>query len=124
MSSPQSPIGGRASFGKKAEEYIARHVVKLGWKVLERNYHSRFGEIDIVADDRGEIVFIEVKARRGTAFGTPLESVTETKLEKIAMTAHEYLASKGWEERPWRLDVFAVTQKNGTLVADHLPNFG
>ncbi len=112
------------SFGQAAEEHVVHCVAAMGWEVLERNYHSRFGEIDIIALDRGEVVFIEVKARRGTAFGTPVESVTEAKLEKITMTAHEYLSSKGWEQRPWRVDVFAVTQKNGTWVLDHLPNFG
>ncbi len=114
----------KGNFGREAEDYVASHVAMMGWEILERNYHSRFGEIDIIASDRGEVVFIEVKARRGTAFGTPIESVTEAKLEKITMTVHEYLASKGWEERPWRVDVFAVTEKNGTLVLDHLPNFG
>lgn len=116
--------GKPISFGQEAEEYVAKQVAKLGWKVLERNYHSRFGEIDIIAQDRDEIVFIEVKARRTTSFGTPLESVTEAKLEKMEKTAHMYLLSKQWEERPWRVDVFMVTNKGSDLEIEHLRNFG
>lgn len=112
------------SFGKEAEEYVAQHVAAMGWEILERNYHSRFGEIDLIASDKGEVVFIEVKARRGDSFGSPIESVTATKLQKIVMTVHVYLASKGWERRAWRVDVFSVVSKNGTMVLDHFPHFG
>lgn len=110
------------SFGKEAEDYVARHVATLGWKILERNYHSRLGEIDIIAEDHGEIVFVEVKARRGAAFGSALSALTDGKLAKVAATAHAYLEARGWQSRPWRVDAFTIDGEKA--VPEHFRNVG
>jgi putative endonuclease len=77
-------------------------------RVLERRYRRRFGEIDLIAEQGGRIVFVEVKARRGNAFGLPAEAVTRRKRERIARVALAYLQQRGWLERPCRFDVVEV----------------
>jgi len=110
------------SLGQSGEDYIAAYVEQLGWKILARNVHFRSGEIDLIAEDRGEIVFAEVKTRSNARYGSPAESVSRSKLRKITLSAQLYLLRRHWETRPYRLDVFGVQYKDGTFSVDHLPN--
>jgi putative endonuclease len=110
------------TLGKKGEQYIVERIKKKGWEVLETNFHNRFGEIDIIAKDGDEVVFIEVKTRTNDFFGTPEESVTKYKLQKILSTAQNYLLQKKWEDVFYRFDVFSVLQKNGTVSIEHFKN--
>ena len=77
----------RRLFGNKAEKLAERYLKKKGYKILDRQFVTRYGEIDLVAREGDEIVFVEVKARRSTAFGYPEESVTEVgfTLEGLAL---------------------------------------
>jgi putative endonuclease len=77
-------------------------------KVLARNYRCRSGEIDVVADDRGTIVFVEVKERRGDSHGSAVEAVTAEKRRRIVRAARAYAASHGLSESPIRFDVLAI----------------
>ena len=77
-------------------------------RVLERRFRLRIGEIDLIAE-RGELlVFVEVKARRGTTAGRPAEAVTPAKQRRLARVALAYLARRGWLDRPCRFDVVEV----------------
>lgn len=71
------------------------YLAKKGYEALERNYRTRHGEIDLVVRDEAALVFVEVKLRRGTGFGDPLEAVTPEKQAKIRFTAEQYLAEQG-----------------------------
>ena len=77
------------------EALASRYLQGKGFDVLERNYRTRYGEIDLVARCGGTLVFVEVKARRGTGFGEPLEAVTPRKQEQVRLMAEQYLAQKG-----------------------------
>ena len=79
-----------------------------GYRILERNFRSRYGEIDIVAEDGDDLVFVEVKTRRGVAYGLPEEAVTVRKQRKLVELALYYLDMHACSERSWRIDVVAV----------------
>ena len=98
----------RVTVGKQGEERAARLLRKRGYKVLVRNYRCRHGEIDIVAFERGEIVFVEVKSRTTDEKGSGAEAVTERKQKRIARVAAQYLAERRLSERPCRFDVVAI----------------
>jgi putative endonuclease len=77
-------------------------------KVLARNYRCRSGEIDIVADDRGTLVFVEVKERRSDSHGTAVEAVTAEKRRRVVRAAHAFAATHGLSEAAVRFDVLAI----------------
>lgn len=91
------------------EDVACRALRRAGYAVLARRFRTRNGEIDIVARDRGTVVFVEVKTRRSRAFGLPVEAVTARKQAKIVLMASEYLARRGWVDLPCRFDIVSVT---------------
>lgn len=98
----------RRGLGKYAEDLIARHLDQRGWQIVQRNYHCRWGEIDLIARDKGCLVFVEVRARRGDAFGTAAESITPRKAARLLASAQTYLEQNELEDAPWRIDVAAL----------------
>lgn len=112
------------ALGRTGEQLITEHVARLHWIILEKNLHSRFGEIDLIAQDGGEIVFIEVKTRKNLAYGYPQEAVNVFKLQKMMKTAQLYLLDKKWEHRPHRFDVFTVTAADGKMLIEHFKHVG
>jgi putative endonuclease len=94
--------------GRKGEELAVNFLRKAGYRVVERNYRCRFGEIDIVAMEGGTIVFVEVKSRRTERFGDPQLSVGRDKQKKISRIALNYLQEKNIATRNARFDVVAV----------------
>lgn len=104
----------KQKYGGLAEQQAADFLLRKGYAILDRHVTSRYGEIDLVADDRGTIVFVEVKARRSQKFGTAAESVTKKKLERLRLAIEEYVQKKGWENRSMRMDVVAIDRKNVT----------
>lgn len=90
-------------------EYLACHYLqRLGYKILERNYRIRGGEIDIVARDQGVLVFVEVKTRWSHDFGLPVESMTAWKIQALLKTARFYLQKINWREKEYRLDFVSI----------------
>lgn len=77
--------------GKIGEDYVRQWLLEKGYVILDVNYHSRFGEIDIIVKDSQYIVFVEVKTRDVVHKGAPLEAVTRIKQKKIVQTALLYL---------------------------------
>ncbi|MCX7635647.1 MAG: YraN family protein [Syntrophales bacterium] len=107
----------RITTGRRGEEEAVRRLEGMGYKVLERNYRCPLGEMDIVAQDGGCLVFIEVRSRTGKAFGDPLASVTAVKRQKLSRIAVHYLQARGLDGRPARFDVVAVHMgEEGTVV--------
>jgi putative endonuclease len=80
--------------GERGEDLALRHLEGEGYEALERNYRTRYGEIDLVVRRGATLVFVEVKSRRGTGFGEPLEAVTPRKQEQVRLMAEQYLAEK------------------------------
>ena len=91
----------------------ARFLKNKGYRVLETNYRCRWGEIDIVAVEEGQIVFVEVRTRKGNAFGTPEESITHAKRRRLVVTAQTYLRDRGQEGLNWRMDLIAIRLGSG-----------
>lgn len=96
-----------ADIGKNGEDLAVSYIEKKGYKILNRNYHSRFGEIDIIAKKEKYIVFIEVKTRCANTKFTAFEAVDTFKQKKIIKTAMIYLAEHNFTLQP-RFDVIAV----------------
>ncbi|MBI4458398.1 YraN family protein [Candidatus Uhrbacteria bacterium] len=106
----------RAALGLLGERAAELHLRRRGWSVIGRRVRTRSGEIDLVAMDGGEVVFIEVKTRRGDAFGPPEESITFRKRQKMRRAAHEFLRGR---DLPYRIDVIAVEIRGGTARIRH-----
>ena len=96
--------------GKTAEDKTVLFLRKNGFSVIKRNYSCRFGEIDIIAEKDGFIVFVEVKARKENSLVSPLEAVDSAKLQRIMLTAEDYISKTECELQP-RFDIAQVTVK-------------
>lgn len=93
--------------GQKGEGVAVKYLKKKGYKIIEQNFKTRIGEIDIIAEDRGTLAFIEVKTRESIEFGWPFEAVTKFKRRKIANVAMLFL--KKLKEVPaCRFDVVSI----------------
>jgi putative endonuclease len=103
----------RSALGIRGENQAVRHLESLGYQIIERNYRCPFGEIDIIALDKNDIVFVEVKTRRHLHSGYPAESVDHRKREKLILTAQHYLAEKSLFETSSRFDVVEVYYTQG-----------
>ena len=113
--------GRHIRLGRRGEETAERHLVSRGFRILERRYRTRAGEIDFVAEDGATLVFIEVKARSSLAFGRPSEAVGSRKRARIAAAASLYLAVRGGPERPCRFDVVEILEPaGGTVQVRHI----
>ena len=97
------------SYGRKAEDVAARQLKQSGYKIIERNFRNEIGEIDIIAMERKTTVFVEVKARKNSRFGSPKRAVTLQKQRKISMVALAYLKTHGKNGSPARFDVVSVS---------------
>ena len=98
----------RQKFGEQGEALAVRHLKKAGYKIIETNYRTRLGEIDIIAKDKDTIVFVEVKTRTSVHFGSPKWAVTPQKQKKISMVALCYLKATDQSTARARFDVVAV----------------
>lgn len=103
-------------FGADSESMAVTFLKKNGYKIIERNYRTKIGEIDIIAKDGDTIVFIEVKARKSRAYN-PKEAVTSSKKRKISMVALYYLKSTRQINTRARFDVVAIdsAKKSGAV---------
>jgi putative endonuclease len=98
----------RLSLGKKGEELAAARLKDLKYQILERNYRCPLGEMDIIARERGSLVFVEVKTRATNDFGGPAAAVHEKKQRQLSRVALLYLNQKKIRDIPARFDVVAV----------------
>jgi putative endonuclease len=103
----------RQQRGFLGENLAVSELTRRGYAILDRRYRTRRGEIDIVADDGGTIVFVEVKARATGDFGGGAEAVTPFKQRRLVSMAIDYLARRGLTERPCRFDVIAIDDVDG-----------
>lgn len=94
--------------GSLGEKLACEYLQKLGYKILERNYRIRGGEIDIIARDGEYLVFIEVKTRYSHEFGLPSESITFWKIKSLLKTALFYTQKIKWGDKGYRIDFIGV----------------
>jgi putative endonuclease len=100
-------MSGRQTLGKWGEEQAARYLTACGCQLVTANWRCTAGEVDLIVLDRDCLAFVEVRTRRGRAFGTPEESITARKRAHMAAVAQTYVYEQAWEG-DWRLDVVAV----------------
>ncbi|MEW6108088.1 MAG: YraN family protein [Nitrospirota bacterium] len=105
--------------GKEGEKIAVEFFRKKGYLIIEKNYRTPLGEIDIIAKDRDVIVFIEVKTRTDDLFGHPSEAVNRRKKDKIRKVALCYM-KKLKKEPPARFDVLSVCIENGRRSIEHI----
>lgn len=108
VNSHKRVTSARNGLGRTGERLAAEALARRGYRILERNFRCCYGEIDLIAEDGHELVFVEVKTRRGTAFGLPEEAVTPRKQRKLLEIATYYLDLHACSDRVWRVDVVAV----------------
>ena len=110
-----------AELGARGEALAALHLVDSGMELVERNWRCRHGELDIIARDGEVVVFVEVKTRSGTGYGTPAESVTYPKQQRIRRLALAWLDEQGGPWVKMRFDVVAIVMtRDGDPVVSHL----
>ena len=106
--------------GRKGEDLAASYLRNLGWEIVERNYTTWLGEIDLVCRDHGTLVFVEVKTRTLTDFARPDQSVTQRKQAKLRRLVEEYLLNHNQESSDVRFDVLGVTISGRHPEFDHI----
>jgi putative endonuclease len=107
------------ALGRAGEALAARHLEARGLRILERGFRTRDGEIDLVAADGGTVVFVEVKARSGTACGRPAEAVHARKQRRLVRAARIWLHRHGATESPCRFDVVEILSLPGGEASAH-----
>lgn len=109
--------GGRAGLGALGERLAAAHLERQGYAILDRNFRWRFGEIDLIARRGDRLAFVEVRTRRGDAYGDPLETLTDHKLARLRATVDHYCQAHEIAAPDRRIDVIAVRlDRSGRLI--------
>ena len=113
----------RRLFGQEGEAEAERYLRRKGYRIVARNLRSSLGELDLVADDGGVLVFVEVKARRSAQFGGAIHAVDRQKQHKLIRLAAQFLAERHWMDRSCRFDV-VLLESTGTdaLQVEHIQN--
>ncbi|MCX6012717.1 MAG: YraN family protein [Chloroflexi bacterium] len=106
----------RKQTGSSGEALAIKHLRKHGYKIIETNFRCRYGEIDIIATKNDYLVFIEVRAKKNLGFGSPEESITAIKKERLVSLAEYYLQTHKKLPPQWRIDVVPVELDSGNRV--------
>ncbi len=114
----------RQRLGRWGEDLAVSYLEKEGYSIIERNFRTRYGEVDVVASKGGQVIFIEVRTKSSDAYGGPEESITARKREHLMLAAQEYLQSNGLEDSSWRIDLVAVQvdRRNDAVRVDLVEN--
>lgn len=110
----------RHILGREGEDEAVKYLEKKGYRVIERNFLCRQGEIDIIAIDNNYIVFIEIKTRTSNEYGLPSESVTTKKIKHIKKAIQYYLYKRNLENENIRVDVIEIYAKEGKYLINHI----
>lgn len=110
------------TYGKIGEIIATNYLKQKGYKIIANNYKNPIGEIDIIAQDKNYLVFVEVKTRISRAFGDPAEAVNRFKQQKIRQVATMYLKQHNLLQTNCRFDVVAILGQNGDEDVRHIEN--
>ncbi len=114
-------MAAKDELGRRGEKLAADHLVAAGLEIVERNWRCRQGEIDLVATDGAELVFVEVKTRSSVAFGHPLEAITAAKLARLRRLALAWCDAHPDGHQRIRIDVVAIiAPTHGLIEIEHL----
>ncbi len=113
----------RHQFGQASEMQAEQFLLAKGYRILDRNVRTPLGELDLVAEDHGVVVFVEVKGRATKAFGGALLAVDHRKRVKLTKLAAQYLAQRHWSDKACRFDVVLVQGRSSDPGRiEHLQN--
>jgi putative endonuclease len=104
--------------GDKGERLAARFLRQQGLRIIARNFKNHIGEIDLIALDGDQVVFVEVKTRKSTKFGQPVEAVGYAKQKKITQVALSYLKKHKLMERSTRFDIVGIIWPDGSKTPE------
>lgn len=111
-------MADKQEIGRLGEEEAARLLKKHGYRVVEKNYRCRYGEIDIIAKDGETLAFVEVKTRGSDLFGTPKCGVDAKKQRHMISASSVYLNEKGLDDADVRFDVVSIMIKDGKYITE------
>jgi putative endonuclease len=111
----------KRALGQRSEDLAERFLRARGYVIVARNYRCTYGELDLVAEDRETVVFVEVRSQSSPLFGEAVESVTLRKQRQIVKAASHYVLRYGVENRPLRFDVVGIRWVDGTPQLTHIP---
>lgn len=109
--SPPQTTDTTKNKGDWGEQLAAQHLVAQGYRIVERNYRCRRGEIDIIAEDGGVLCFVEVRSVASRAFGDPLETIKPAKQRRILLAARHYITTRRIRDKAIRFDVVGVVHQ-------------
>jgi putative endonuclease len=112
----------KQSLGSAGEAAAERWLRSHGFEIVARGFRARCGEIDLIARDGAQVVFVEVKTRTSDAFGRPSEAVNAQKRRRIARVASSFLVRSGWTETACRFDVVEVLPVGAGWRVTHIPD--
>lgn len=116
-------LPNKQQLGKCAEKDACRFLEAKGFQLLLENYRCRFGEIDLIMKDQEDIVFVEVRSRSSIEYGTALESITRSKMNKLIKTATYFLQTKNWLYKVVsRFDVVTIDFIEGKMQLNWIKN--
>lgn len=110
----------KKEFGNTGEDIATEYLEKQGYIILERNFYCKQGEIDIIAKDKNEVVFVEVKSRSDVGYGLPSEAVTKQKIKHLCRTAKYFLHKNKMFNEFIRFDVVEILIKSGKFNLNHI----
>lgn len=109
--------------GKAGEDFAAKHLRKLGWRILERNWRCGPLELDIIGAHKGVLIFVEVKTRAAKGLTRPDEALTPLKRDRLARAASQYLSATDSWDKPCRFDLISIWQTaDNTFSLEHFPH--
>ena len=110
----------RHKLGKNGENIATEYLKSIGYSIIERNYTARQGEIDIIAKDKNELVFIEVKTRSSLQYGRPADAIDLTKQKHLISTIKYYLYSKHLANTYVRIDIIEIYLTKSKYTINHI----
>lgn len=115
-------IDKRKILGNWGEQRAKEHLLAADYKLIAENWRNKHGEIDLIMQDDNVVVFIEVRTKESSSFGTGVESITAQKRSKIREMAASFLQYKSWWDKPIRFELIAIDKKGLEYKITHLKN--
>jgi putative endonuclease len=112
----------RQSFGQLGERIAEKWLKRQGWRVVQRRFRNGHRDIDLVIEREGTVAFVEVKARKGLDFGTPVEAVNWRKKKELAKSANVWIDRHGSPTESYRFDVIGVWVAGDRVRVRHVPD--
>ena len=113
-------MNSKQELGKKGEEIACIYLENRGYKIIEKNFFCKLGEIDIIVKQENTVIFIEVKTRKNKKFGNPAEAVNKRKQIHMYNVAKYYILIKGLRNIQLRFDVIEIMMERGEFKINHI----